>query len=116
VPVDQAQEAEDKRLKVERITDIKSAFAVGPVLAEGSRCVVRLAGRREGAGAYQTVILKIIPLEYIEGFDRVDKVEVKREASLLEKIEHPNIVRVKGLYESSAHCYHIQERVAGGTL
>lgn len=41
-----------------------------------------------------TVALKIIPVEYVMGFDKFDKVESKKNLYLWEKLKHPALVDV----------------------
>ena len=93
-----------------------SGQAIGPY-----RVVEKLGagGMAEVYKAYQHrldryIALKFIRPELIESEDFRPRFE--REAKLLAKLNHPNIVHIYDFGEQERHCYLAMEYVAGGTL
>ena len=88
-----------------RITD----FTIIKIIGEGSYSRVYLAQHNQTNAQYA---IKAIDKRNKENID--EKEYFKREAEIMYKIHHPNIVKLFGHFEDNTYCYFIMEYMSGG--
>jgi len=88
-----------------KITD----FTILKILGEGSFSKVYLAQHNKTQAQYA---IKAIDKRNQENVDEKDY--FKREAEIMYRIHHPNIVKLYGHFEDNTYCYFIMEYMSGG--
>jgi hypothetical protein len=86
-------------------------YSFGRQIGEGAYAVVRLATSREDGNKYA---VKIYDKEKLSDINR--QRGVRREVVLLQKMNHPNIVKLVEAFETDSHVYLVMENVSGGSL
>ena len=88
-----------------KITD----FTIIKILGEGSFSKVYLAQHNQTQAQYAIKAIDKRNQENVE-----DKDYFKREAEIMYRINHPNIVKLFGHFEDNTYCYFIMEYMSGG--
>ena len=88
-----------------KITD----FTIIKILGEGSFSKVYLAQHNQTQAQYA---IKAIDKRNQENVEEKDY--FKREAEIMYRIHHPNIVKLYGHFEDNTFCYFIMEYMSGG--
>lgn len=84
----------------------------GKVLGYGITGLVRLVKHKETGAEYAVKTLSINRIETAFGL-----AQLKDELAILMEIDHPNIVKLEGVYYESEDCiYLLQELCSGGDL
>lgn len=96
---------------VARISDVYEGVEDGPILGYGISGVVRKVKHRETGAEFAC---KTLPLDKIETEEGLD--QLKEELGILMQLDHPNIVKLEGVYEAEDQIFLIQELLNGGDL
>lgn len=91
---------------VSRKEDVADHYEVGKEMGRGATSVVNLITQK---GTKQTYAMKTMTKQ-------IDKKIIKTEIGILLRLQHPNIIRLKEIYESEAKIFLIMELVTGGEL
>jgi len=83
----------------------------GPILGYGIGGPVRLVTHKVTGTEYAVKFLSTDKVESEEGL-----VQLREEIGILIQIDHPNIVKLEGVYESDNEIYLVQELCRGGDL
>ena len=83
----------------------------GTVLGSGVSGVVRLVVHRRTGIKYAVKCLDLGMIDTIEGL-----MQLRNEIFIMCQLDHPNIVRIEEVYESSNEIYIVQELCLGGDL
>ncbi len=83
----------------------------GPVLGYGITGVVRKVTHKETGAEYAVKTLSLSLVETENGLR-----QLREELTILMELDHPNIVRLEGVYESDENIYLVQELCRGGDL
>ena len=83
----------------------------GRKIGEGAYAVVRIATSRDNNQKYA---IKIYDKNKLTDINR--QRSVRREVVLLQKMNHPNIVKLIEAFETDSHVYLVMENVSGGSL
>ena len=86
-------------------------YQFGRQIGEGAYAVVRSATSREDNQKYA---IKIYDKSKLSDINR--QRSVRREVVLLQKMNHPNIVKLVEAFETDSHVYLVMENVTGGSL
>lgn len=86
-------------------------YKFGKQIGEGAYAIVREAVSREDG---QTYAVKIYDKTKLQDLNR--QKSVRREVILLQKMNHPNIVKLVEAFETDSHVYLVMEHVGGGSL
>lgn len=92
------------------VVPIEDDYVIGKVLGDGRFSVVKECVHKQ-TGRHFAV--KIIDKTTIEPGE---KVLLRTEIAILKLVDHPNIIRMEGLYESKRHIYIVMEMLLGGEL
>ncbi|KAJ3044362.1 hypothetical protein HDV00_002254 [Rhizophlyctis rosea] len=84
-------------------------YFLGKQLGVGSFATVKECTRKEDSKKFA---VKIIDKLQIRGKDDM----IRSEISILKKIQHPNIIALKDLYETTTHLYLVTDLATGGEL
>jgi serine/threonine protein kinase len=90
--------------------NIHSRFEIGKVLGQGGYATVREATSKLDTSH---VALKIMNRE---GLDANTEKNIRNEVSLLQSLNHPNIVRGFDFFEEPKQFYFVMEKIDGGEL
>jgi len=93
------------------IDSMYDGVADGKVLGYGITGLVRLVKHKETGAEYAVKTLSINRIETAFGL-----AQLKDELAILMEIDHPNIVKLEGVYESEDCIYLVQELCSGGDL
>ncbi|GAX10977.1 hypothetical protein FisN_2Lh507 [Fistulifera solaris] len=93
------------------IEEIYDGVHDGPVLGSGVSGIVRLVTHRETGVNYAVKCLDIGLVDSIEGLR-----QLRNEIFIMCQLDHPNIVRIEEVYESTNEIYILQELCHGGDL
>ena len=83
----------------------------GRQIGEGAYAVVRIATSRDNNQKYA---IKVYDKTKLSDINR--QRSVRREVVLLQKMNHPNIVKLIEAFETESHVYLVMENVSGGSL
>jgi len=83
----------------------------GKVLGYGITGLVRMVKHKETGAEYAVKTLSINRIETAFGL-----AQLKDDLAILMEIDHPNIVKLEGVYESEDCIYLVQELCSGGDL
>jgi calcium/calmodulin-dependent protein kinase I len=89
-------------------TSILEAYEMGATIGQGSFAVVKLCKNRKTG---EEVAIKIIEKKNARAVE-----DLQKEAEVMAKIEHPNVIRVYQIFENSTKCYMVQQYVSGGEM
>lgn len=89
---------------------LEARYELGDVLGEGGYAVVRSGKSKHDE---RDVAVKVMNRSSI---DHETEASIRNEVSLLQSIEHPNIVRAFELFEEPEHFYFVLEKISGGEL
>jgi hypothetical protein len=93
------------------IDSIYDGVRDGPILGYGITGVVRKAIHKETGAEYAIKTLSLARIETVEGLE-----QLKEELGILMQLDHPNIVKLEGIYESEDEIFLVQELLSGGDL
>ena len=91
---------------VSRKENVEDHYDIGKELGRGATSVVKLVTQK---GTKQECAMKSMTKQ-------IDKKIIKTEIGILLRLAHPNIIRLKEIYESETHIYLIMDLVTGGEL
>lgn len=94
-----------------RIESVYDGVKTGKRLGEGATGVVRLITHKETGVKYA---MKSLDIERITREDGLQA--LKEEITIMCQLDHPSIVRLEEVYESSSNIYLVQELCLGGEL
>ena len=83
----------------------------GRQIGEGAYAVVRVATSRDNIQKYA---VKVYDKTKLSDINR--QRSVRREVVLLQKMNHPNVVKLIEAFETESHVYLVMENVSGGSL
>jgi MAP/microtubule affinity-regulating kinase len=83
----------------------------GRQIGEGAYAVVRVATSRDNNQKYA---VKVYDKTKLSDINR--QRSVRREVVLLQKMNHPNVVKLIEAFETESHVYLVMENVSGGSL
>ena len=86
-------------------------YMFGRQIGEGAYAVVRIATSRDNNQKYA---IKVYDKTKLSDINR--QRSVRREVVLLQKMNHPNIVKLIEAFETESHVYLVMENVSGGSL
>lgn len=92
--------------------DIEKLYHFDEILGQGGFGVVKLATRLSDKSK---VAVKVLDRKKI-GDKTSSEASLKREVSILQKLNHPNIVRLLQYLETRVHYYLVMELIDGGEL
>lgn len=87
--------------------DVNTDYEIGEVIGTGNFSQVHTATHRETG---EKVAIKVIEK------GSIDESRLETEIEILKRVEHPSIIQLKGIYESSNKLYLVMELVTGGEL
>lgn len=87
-------------------------YILGSTLGSGTTCKVKIAKHKE---TREQVAVKIIKKSQFEQKPELQK-KIQREISIMRLLNHPNILKLKEVYESNRHMYIILEYAEHGEL
>lgn len=93
------------------IEQIYEGVQDGPVLGSGVSGIVRLVTHRSTGVKYAVKCLDIGLIDSMEGLR-----QLRNEIFIMCQLDHPNIVRIEEVYESTNEIYILQELCHGGDL
>jgi calcium-dependent protein kinase len=93
------------------IEEIYTGVHDGPVLGSGVSGIVRLVSHRATGIKYAVKCLDIGLIDSTEGLR-----QLRDEIFIMCQLDHPNIVRIEEVYESTNEIYIVQELCHGGDL
>jgi len=93
------------------IEQIYEGVKDGPVLGSGVAGIVRLVTHRTTGVKYAVKCLDIGLIDTMEGLR-----QLRNEIFIMCQLDHPNIVRIEEVYESTNEIYILQELCLGGDL
>mmetsp|Transcript_12274 Transcript_12274/g.21903 ORF Transcript_12274/g.21903 Transcript_12274/m.21903 type:complete len:343 (+) Transcript_12274:391-1419(+) len=93
-----------------KLEEFEARFKFGKVLGRGNFSIVRQA---EDVVTGQEVAVKCMSKRALED---EDKEAIKREVEILQGLEHPNIIKLYGMYEDKDTFYVVTELLQGGEL
>jgi len=88
-------------------SDITTLYELGPELGRGEFSTVVLGTDKK---TKEKVAIKIIEK------NEMDTSRLETEVMILKKVQHPNIIELKGFYDTTTKLYLIMELVTGGEL
>ena len=91
--------------------NVREDFKFGRILGSGAYAVVRLAYKKSEGKNYAAKIYDKSKL-----VDEHRRNSVSREVTLMQKLEHPYIVKFSEAFETDHHVYLIMEYVSGKSL
>ena len=86
------------------------AYKLGRTLGEGAFSVVKMATHRVDKTLWAAKVITE------ENLTPADKEALANEVSILTRLEHPNIVKCKEVFDTPRHMYIIMEFMSGGEL
>ena len=93
------------------IEEVYEGVHDGPVLGSGVSGIVRLVTHQATGVKYAVKCLDIGLIDSMEGLR-----QLRTEISIMCQLDHPNIVRIEEVYESTNEIYILQELCKGGDL
>mmetsp|Transcript_5770 Transcript_5770/g.11541 ORF Transcript_5770/g.11541 Transcript_5770/m.11541 type:complete len:798 (-) Transcript_5770:24-2417(-) len=93
------------------IEDVYDGVHDGPVLGSGVSGIVRLVTHRATNVKYAVKVLDVGLIDSTEGLR-----QLRNEIFIMCQLDHPNIVRIEEVYESTNEIYIVQELCLGGEL
>ena len=93
------------------IEDVYDGVHDGPVLGSGVSGIVRLVTHRATNVKYAVKVLDVGLIDSTEGLR-----QLRNEIFIMCQLDHPNIVRIEEVYESTNEIYIVQEICLGGEL
>lgn len=93
------------------IEEIYEGVHDGPVLGSGVSGIVRLVTHRATGLKYAVKVLDMGLIDTTEGL-----MALRNEIFILSQLDHPNVVRIEEVYESTTDVYIVQELCLGGDL
>mmetsp|Transcript_33930 Transcript_33930/g.95459 ORF Transcript_33930/g.95459 Transcript_33930/m.95459 type:complete len:952 (+) Transcript_33930:178-3033(+) len=98
-----------KKKKKDKRKDVHDVYTIGDELGRGAFSIVKLATDKADGSKWA---VKIIDKKSV-GQD-MDRLET--EIEILKKVQHPNIICLKDIYDTSNYFYIVTELVTGGEL
>ena len=89
---------------------LEARYTVGDILGQGGYSVVKAGVNKENN---KEVAIKIMNRASI---DQHTENAIRNEVSLLQSLDHPNIVSAYELFEEPEHFYFVLEKISGGEL
>lgn len=85
-------------------------YKMGRILGQGSFATVRLCTHRTEGTKWAIKIIKRKSME------KDDEIAIATEINILQKVDHPNIVKLKEVYDCKSEMYIVMEVMYGGEL
>lgn len=90
---------------------VDDTYAVGDELGRGAFSVVRRGVKKGGTG--EKVALKFIEKKFVK---KKHIEQLRREIDIMQKVNHTNVLALKGIHENDTHLTLVMELVDGGEL
>mmetsp|Transcript_25549 Transcript_25549/g.42029 ORF Transcript_25549/g.42029 Transcript_25549/m.42029 type:complete len:657 (-) Transcript_25549:589-2559(-) len=87
-------------------------FILGKTLGVGSTGKVKLGTHKETG---QKVAIKIVKKEFLESKPSLRK-KIEREIAVMKLIDHPHVLRLYDVFETTTHLFLVLEHIEGGEL
>lgn len=92
------------------VVPIEDEYVIGKELGNGRFSIVCECVHKDTGSHYAVKIIDKTTIEPEE------KALLRTEIAVLKLVDHPNIIRMEGLYESKTHMYIVMEKLNGGEL
>ena len=93
-----------------QVVPIEDDYVIGRELGRGRFSTVHECVNKMTGGHYAVKVIDKASIETEE------KILLRTEIAVLKLVDHPNIIKMEGLYESRTHIYIVMEKLNGGEL